>query len=168
MKCRICSSRRHFDLLHLSSAEKKERAKKKARSTTAKTTWTQNTLWYAKAPPVDFTAAKVYRSISTEKSLWGAHRAYAIMDDQSNASIIFTELADKLNADGTEWKCFLSTFGSNREVSVIRNDYDVSLSIEDRRFTKIMGKGIHKNQLGSWEMPLPFCSTNVLMRNKRS
>ena len=90
------------------------------------------------------------------------------MDDQSNASIISTELADKLNADGPEWKYFLSTFGSNREVSVTRNDYDVSLSIEDRRFTKIMGKGIHKNQLGSWEMPQPFCSTNVFMRNKRS
>ena len=148
--------------------EKGESKKKKARSTTAKTTWTKNTLWYAKAPLVDFTAAKVYRSISTEKSLWGAHRAYAIMDDQSNASIIFTELADKLNTDGPEWKYFLSTFGSNREVSVTRNDYDVSLSIEDRRFTKIMGKGIHKNQLGSWEMPQPFCSTNVFMRNKRS
>ena len=90
------------------------------------------------------------------------------MDDQSNASIISTELADKLNADGPEWKYFLSTFGSNREVSVTRNDYDVSLSIEDRRFTKIMDKGIHKNQLGSWEMPLPFCSTNVFMRNRRS
>lgn len=90
------------------------------------------------------------------------------MDDQSKASIIFTELADKLNADGPEWKYFLSTFGSNREVSVTRNDYDVSLSIEDRRFTKIMDKGIHKNQLGNWEMPLPFCSTNVFMRNKRS
>ena len=102
------------------------------------------------------------------KSLWGAHRAYAIMDDQSNASIISIELADKLNADGPEWKYFLSTFGSNREVSVTRNDYDVSLSIDDRRFTKIMDKGIHKNQLGSWEMPLPFCSTNVFMPNKRS
>ena len=102
------------------------------------------------------------------KSLWGAYRAYAIMDDQSNASIIFTELADKLNADGPEWKYFLSTFGSNREVSVTRNDYDVSLSIEDRRFTKIMDKGIHKNQLGNWEMPLPFCSTNVFMPNNRS
>lgn len=27
MKCRICGSRRHLDFLHLSSAEKKERAK---------------------------------------------------------------------------------------------------------------------------------------------
>ena len=90
------------------------------------------------------------------------------MDDQSNASIISTELADKSNADGPEWKYFLSTFGSNREVSVTRNDYDVSLSIEDRRFTKIIDKGIHKNQLGNWEMPLPFCSTNVFMPNNRS
>ena len=38
---------------------------------------------------------------------------------------------------------------------VTQNDNDVGLSIEDRRF---MEKGIHKNKLGNWEMPLPFRS----------
>ena len=36
------------------------------------------------------------------------------MDDQSNASIISTEQADKLNAEGPDWKYFLSTCGGIR------------------------------------------------------
>ena len=166
MKFRICGSRRHFDLLHLSSAEKKERAKKAGTVDDSQDNVNAKYTLVCKGTPGGLSCSK---SVSVD--IYGenpVHRAYAIMDDQSNASIISTELADKLNADGPEWKYFLSTFGSNREVSVTRNDYDVSLSIEDRRFTKIMDKGIHKNQLGSWEMPLPFCSTNVFMRNKRS
>lgn len=38
---------------------------------------------------------------------------------------------------------------------VTQNDNDVGLSIEDCRFMEIMEKGIHKNKLGNWEMPLP-------------
>ena len=49
------------------------------------------------APPVDISAAKDYGSISTEK-------------------IISTELADKLNADDSEWKYLLLTCGSTKEV----------------------------------------------------
>ena len=37
------------------------------------------------------------------------HRIYAIVDDQGNASIISTELADKLNVEGPQWKYYLST-----------------------------------------------------------
>lgn len=48
-----------------------------------------------------------------------------------------------------------------------QNDSDVGLSIEDRRFMEIMEKGIHKNKLGNWEMPLPFRSQNVSMPNNR-
>ena len=44
------------------------------------------------------------------------HRIYAIVDDQSNALIISTELADKLNAQGPDWKYYLSTCGSESEV----------------------------------------------------
>ena len=51
--------------------------------------------------------------------------------------------------------------------SVTENDNDVGLSIEDRRFMEILEKGIHKNKLGNWEMPLPFCSQNVSMPNNR-
>ena len=46
---------------------------------------------------------------------------------------------------------------------VTQNDNDVGLSIEDRRFMEIMEKGIRKNKLGNWEMPLPFRSQNVSM-----
>ena len=44
------------------------------------------------------------------------HRIYAIVDDQSNASIISTELADKLNAEGPEWKYYLSTCRGAKKV----------------------------------------------------
>ena len=44
------------------------------------------------------------------------HRVYAIVGDQSNASIISTELTDKLNAEGPEWKYYLSTCGGAKEV----------------------------------------------------
>ena len=50
---------------------------------------------------------------------------------------------------------------------VTQNDNDVGLSIEDRRFMEIMEKGIQKNKLGNWEMPLPFHSQNVSMPNNR-
>ena len=46
---------------------------------------------------------------------------------------------------------------------VTQNDNYVGLSIEDRRFMEIMEKGIRKNKLGNWEMPLPFRSQNVSM-----
>ena len=49
------------------------------------------------APPVDISAAKDHGSISTER-------------------IISTELADKLNADGSEWKYLLLTCGNTKEV----------------------------------------------------
>ena len=47
-------------------------------------------------------------------------RFYAIVDNQSNASIISTELADKLNAEGPDLKYCLSTFGGDREVRYSR------------------------------------------------
>ena len=40
-------------------------------------------------------------------------------------------------------------------------DNEVAYSIEDRRFTDIMEQGIHKNELGNWELPLPFGSSGV-------
>lgn len=43
-----------------------------------------------------------------------------IVDDQSNPSIISTELADKLNAEGPEWKYYLSTCGGAKEVRYAR------------------------------------------------
>ena len=45
-----------------------------------------------------------------------AHHVYAIVDDQSNASLITTYLADKLSANGPEWKYYLSTCAGEKEV----------------------------------------------------
>ena len=53
----------------------------------------------------------IYREDRTN----GVHRIYAIVDDQSNASIISTELADKMNAEGPEWNYYFSTCGGAKE-----------------------------------------------------
>ena len=49
-----------------------------------------------------------------------------------------------------------------------REDNDVSLSCDDRKFVEIMKTGIHKNDSGNWEMPLPFRHKDVKMPNNRS
>ena len=46
-------------------------------------------------------------------------------------------------------------------------DNEIGLSWIDRQFLHIMEKGIHKNESGNWEMPLPFRSPNVTMPNNR-
>ncbi|CAB4017795.1 Hypothetical predicted protein [Paramuricea clavata] len=46
-------------------------------------------------------------------------------------------------------------------------DNEIGLSWDDRQFLHIMEKGIHKNEYGNWEMPLPFRSPNVTMPNNR-
>lgn len=43
-----------------------------------------------------------------------AHRVYAITDDQSNASIISTEIADGLNFFGPEWNKFSQPMDATR------------------------------------------------------
>ena len=45
-----------------------------------------------------------------------AHHVYAIVDDQSNASLIAPQVADKLNASGPESKYYLSTCGGECKV----------------------------------------------------
>ena len=49
-----------------------------------------------------------------------------------------------------------------------RSDNEPSLSREDRRFLEIMEKGIHKNESGNWEMPLPFRNEHQVMPNNRA
>ena len=52
---------------------------------------------------------------------------------------------------------------------VTRSDNnEVSLWWEDRRFMDMMERGIHRNDWGNWEMPIPFCSRDVCMPNNRS
>ena len=50
----------------------------------------------------------------------------------------------------------------------IREDNDVSLSCEDRKFLDIMETGVHKNEQGNWEMPLPFRRKDLHLPNNRS
>ena len=57
---------------------------------------------------------------------------------------------------------------ANDVYHVTPEDNEASLSVEDRRFLKIMEGGIHKNCHGNWEMPLPFKSSEVRMPNNRS
>ena len=45
-----------------------------------------------------------------------AQRVYAIIDEQSNSSLISSELADELGAEGALEKYYLSPCSSNREV----------------------------------------------------
>ena len=47
------------------------------------------------------------------------------------------------------------------------NNNEVTLSIEDRRFVDIIEKGIHKNEFGNWQLPLPFRSPNIILPNNR-
>ncbi|XP_048580423.1 uncharacterized protein LOC116604791 [Nematostella vectensis] len=49
-----------------------------------------------------------------------------------------------------------------------KDDNVTSLSIDDQRFLEIMEKGIHKNNSGNWEMPLPFRDSNPEMPNNRA
>lgn len=40
-------------------------------------------------------------------------------------------------------------------------------SVEDKRFSEILTTNIHKNELGNWEMPLPFKTDAVTLPNNR-
>ena len=48
-----------------------------------------------------------------------------------------------------------------------QEDNVTSLSCDDRKFLDTMEIGIHKNETGHWEMPLPFRQTEVRMPNNR-
>ena len=51
---------------------------------------------------------------------------------------------------------------------ISQEDNDVSLSCEDRKFLDIMETGVHKNEQGNWEMPLPFRRKDPHLPNNRS
>ena len=42
-----------------------------------------------------------------------------------------------------------------------------SESVEDKRFCDILTTNIHKNEMGNWEMPLPFKTDDVTLPNNR-
>ena len=49
-----------------------------------------------------------------------------------------------------------------------REDDEPGLLCKDRKFMEIMETGVHKNELGNWEMPLPFRREFAKMPNNRS
>ena len=117
VKCNICGSRRHPNLLHLTSEEKKERAKETEKSKESQENVNPKCTSVCKGTPGGLSCSKtVLVDVYREDHPNDVHRVYAIVDDQSNASIISTELADKLNAEGPDWKYYLSTCGGDREV----------------------------------------------------
>ena len=117
VKCGMCGSAKHLDHLHLSSAEKKERAKEAGTVDDSQDNVDAKCTSVCEGAPGGLSCSKsALVDIYGENHFEAAHRAYTIMDDQSNASIISTGLADKLNADSPEWRYFLSMCGSNKEV----------------------------------------------------
>lgn len=65
---------------------------------------------------VECRAAKSFWWMSSFKAMRRRHRIYAIVDDQSNASMITTDLTDLLGPQGTKEKYILSTCSSEKEV----------------------------------------------------
>lgn len=118
IKCSICGSKRHADLLYMSREEKKERAAKKrglpkenAENVNPKCTS------ICKCSPGGLSCSKIVLvDIFSEDRSDDVHRVYAIVDDQSKAWLITTNLADKLSTKGPEWKYYLSTCGGVKEV----------------------------------------------------
>ena len=118
IKCSICGSERHSDLLHLSREEKKERVAKD-RETLVENPKNVNPKCTSvcKGSSGGLSCSKIVLvDIYWEDRPDDVHRVYAIMDDQSNASLITTNLADKLDAKGPEWRYYLSTCGGEKEV----------------------------------------------------
>ena len=116
VKCSICGSRRHPDLLHLSTEEKKERAKEAETANEAQENVNAKCTSICKGAPGGLSCSKIVLvDIYREDRPNEVHRIYAIVDDQSNTSIISTKLADKLNPEGPAWKYYLSTCGGAKE-----------------------------------------------------
>ena len=63
------------------------------------------TLWKA----VSRVANCYWSTCSVREKLHAFRRVYAIIDEQSNSSLVSTELVDELGADGPEEKYFLTT-----------------------------------------------------------
>ena len=59
---------------------------------------------------------------------------------------------------------------SGDEINVyLRTDRDneLSLSIKDRRFLKVMDMSVHKDEAGNWELPLPIKAKEASLRNNQ-
>lgn len=117
IRCSICGSGRHPDILHLNSEDKTESVKETETPTKSEEKINSKCTWICNGNPGGLSCSKIVLvDVYHEDRPDDVHRIYAIVDDQSNASIINTELADKLNAQGPDWRYYLSTCGSDSEV----------------------------------------------------
>ena len=105
IKCSECGSDRHLALLH--KEREKSHGEEIQSSCTAVCRDQQGGLSCSKIVLVD---------VFPDKRPEQVQRVYAIVDDQSNASMISPELADKLGVIGPKEKYFLSTCNSEKEV----------------------------------------------------
>ena len=138
VKCSICGSRRHPDLLQISTEEKTERAKEAETANEAQENINAKCTSICKGAPGGLSCSKIVLvDIYREDRPNEVHRVYAIVDDQSNASIISTELADKLNAEGPEWKYYLSTCGGAKEVRYGRRLTGLIISFINGRTSRL-------------------------------
>ncbi|KAK3727498.1 hypothetical protein QZH41_018364 [Actinostola sp. cb2023] len=112
--CEICGDNRHIALLH--------RDKAKEQTTEGAATETTTSITNKCTAACDnieggLSCSKIVLvDVFMKTEPTNNHRVYAIIDDQSNASLISNELADILGASGPEEKYFLSTCHSSNEV----------------------------------------------------
>ena len=66
-----------------------------------------------------------------------AHRIYAIVDDQSNASMISTDLTDILGVQGPKEKYYLSTCSTEKEMKYGRRVYGLALHSSSGKLSKL-------------------------------
>ena len=240
----ICKDKRHNTLLHKDKQRKPEGGASVESKCTSLCGASEGGVSCSKVVLVDVIGKERTENIC---------RNYAIIDDQSNTSLITSELADELGATGPQEKYYLTTCsgekeakygrrvtgvvlksldGSESELPTLiecnniprdkqeiptpeiarrfphlrlptetsnyeflpcpnqfkvkdsfvekkqdlkddvfissREGNDVALSCEDRKFLAIMETGVHKNEQGNWEMPLPFHSKDPRLPNNRS
>ena len=101
--CSICGDKRHIALLH------KDKNVKEAESVGSKCTA------ICSGEGGGLSCSKIILvDVYSKHAPNSTKRVYAILDDQSNASLISSELADELGADGPDEKYYLSTCSGKR------------------------------------------------------
>lgn len=99
VRCSICGSRRHPNLLHWDSEERKEKGKEKEKSKEGVDNANPKCTSICNGNPGGLSCGKtVLVDVYSEEHPDDIHRVYAIVDDQSNASMITNDLADKLSS----------------------------------------------------------------------
>lgn len=70
-----------------------------------------------------------WSTFSVREKLHAFRRVYPIIDEHSNSSLVSTELADELGADGPAEKYFLTTYSGTKETKYGRRVTDVVQSV---------------------------------------